>query len=538
VSIDGKLSDPVAVTGSIRNTPFPVNIGRNAEIHGQETSVYLCDAIIDQVGIFSEDIASDQLSNPSGELKKKAALWLDFEELTEKGEFYSYGIGARTYGSIWPDRRPQPEMWQIKKSAQPVASSLKSAETGEVEITNRFHFTNLNELVTEWSLYGDGEVLGKGVLDVSLEPQSKKTVVVPFRKPDIKEGVEYRLLLSFKLKEKEIWAEKGFELAWDQLEIPWFWPVEKYTETVASPLKLSFDKEKGTVTGKDFTYRFDNKTGLLLSMTYSGKELLKNGPSLCIWRAPLANETDEWGFRSSNSKHRIDGFGRMAATEWYSAGIDKLSLINESFEIYKKDDQNVIVDVKNILTLGTGRGAFFDSYRYLIKSSGEIVISHSVIPNGDMPSWLPRVGVEWILDKSLSNTQWYGRGPQENYPDRKSGYKTGVYKTTVEKMYEPYLIPQDYGLRCDNRWVRMTDAKGIGLEFRGEKLFNFSAHPYTTENLTKALYTYQLQPADGITFNLDYATSGLGCTALSVFSQYQVMPQRYDFTLTVRPVKP
>jgi beta-galactosidase len=104
-------------------------------------------------------------------------------------------------------------------------------------------------------------------------------------------------------------------------------------------------------------------------------------------------------------------------------------------------------------------------------------------------------------------------------------------------MYEPYLIPQDYGLRSDNRWVRMTDENGAGLEFKGNKLFNFSAHPYTSENLTKALYPFQLHPSDGITFNLDYATSGVGCTALSVFPEYQVMPQRYDFRLTVRLVK-
>jgi len=82
----------------------------------------------------------------------------------------------------------------------------------------------------------------------------------------------------------------------------------------------------------------------------------------------------------------------------------------------------------------------------------------------------------------------------------------------------------------------MTDNSGKGIEFSSEALFNFSAHPYTTENLTKALYTYQLHPSDGITFNFDYATSGVGCTALGVFTGYQVMPVRYDFTLRVKPV--
>jgi len=71
-----------------------------------------------------------------------------------------------------------------------------------------------------------------------------------------------------------------------------------------------------------------------------------------------------------------------------------------------------------------------------------MTIEHTVIPNGDTPSWLPRIGLEWILDRSLENVEWYGRGPQENYPDRKSGYRTGIYKSTVAGMYEPYLIPR------------------------------------------------------------------------------------------------
>jgi beta-galactosidase len=105
-------------------------------------------------------------------------------------------------------------------------------------------------------------------------------------------------------------------------------------------------------------------------------------------------------------------------------------------------------------------------------------------------------------------------------------------------MYEPYLIPQDYGLRTDTRWAKITDRDGLGLEFKGNKLFNFSAQPYSTDNLTKALYTYQLHSFDGITFNLDYATSGVGCTAAGVFPEYQVMPVRYDFVLTIKPLIP
>jgi beta-galactosidase len=539
LSIDGKESSPVFVSGKIRKTPFPVNIGRNAEIHRMETAVpYICDAIIDEVGIFSKRVSSDLILNPSDELRRTAALWLDFEEITEEGEFYDYGMGARTYGSIWPDRRPQPEMWQIKKSAQPVTVKLISAEKGEVEITNRYLFSNLSRLQTEWELKGNGETIDKGVLPLNLEPQKKTIVTIPLKKPAINEGVEYRLLVSFHQKEKTLWAEPGFEIAWDQLDLPWFKAVHHIAKALESSLSVKEENSRVIISGKEFTYVFNKITGKLVSMQSHGKELIKKGPELNVWRAPLANETDMWTYKAANFKHKTDGYGRMAATEWYSAGLDKLQLINEIFNVKAIDDKNIIVEVKNIMVLGTGSGAFQNHYLYHINSNGELSIDHSVVPNGDMPSWLPRIGVQWILNKSLGNIEWYGRGPQENYPDRKSGYKTGIYKSTVTDMYEPYLMPQDYGLRCDNRWVKMTDANGVGLEFSGDKIFNFSAHPYTTENLTKAIYTYQLHPSDEITFNLDYATSGVGCTDLSVFPEYQVLPRRYDFKVTIRPILP
>jgi beta-galactosidase len=207
-----------------------------------------------------------------------------------------------------------------------------------------------------------------------------------------------------------------------------------------------------------------------------------------------------------------------------------------SFRASKDESGKVKVSAVTLALLPGGRGAFINNFTYDISGTGEMNIAHSVIPDGDMPSWLPRIGLDMILTRTLENVEWYGRGPQENYPDRKSGYRIGQYKSTVKEMYEPYLIPQDYGLRTDNRWVRLTDKDGIGLEFSGDKLFNFNAFPYSTGNLTKALYTYQLKPYDGITFNFDYATSGVGCTALSVFTQYQVMPARHDFTLRIKPV--
>jgi beta-galactosidase len=535
ISVDGNKSNPVPVSGNIRNTPFPVNIGRDAEIHGQETSVYICDAIIDNVRIFNKYITGNEIKSASESLKKMACLWLDFEEITEKGEFFSYGIGARTYGSIWPDRRPQPEMWQIKKSGQPVNVKLLSQDRTDVEITNRYFFRNLRELETKWVLNGEGQTIQSGSLDLDL-PAGKKTVIsIPVKKPEIMSGVEYTLTISFLQKEKTDWADPGYEIAWEQFILPWKKQGIKADNNAEVPVTSEHDGIL-VISGRNFEYMFDETNGVLTSMKVNGKEMAEKGAVLNVWRPPLANETDEWSFGSSNTRHRTDGYGRMPVTEWYSAGLDNLKTYPESFTYRKMENGNVVVETRNVMETSLVDGAFMNHYTYEIGGTGEIIVNHTVIPDGDMPSWLPRVGVNFILNKDLQNVEWFGRGPQENYPDRKSGYRIGLYHSTVKDMYEPYLIPQDYGLRCDNSRVKLTDAEGNGLEFSSEKPFNFSAHPYSDENLTKALYTYQLQPSGNISFNFDYATSGVGCTARSVFPEYQVMPQRYDFTFIIKPV--
>jgi beta-galactosidase len=102
-------------------------------------------------------------------------------------------------------------------------------------------------------------------------------------------------------------------------------------------------------------------------------------------------------------------------------------------------------------------------------------------------------------------------------------------------MYEPYLLPEDYGLRTDNRWVEISGNEGIGIRFKANNLFNFNIYPYTTENLTKATYIYQLKESNNMTFNLDYSTSGVGCTACSILPFYKTTVTRYDRKITITP---
>ena len=534
VNIDGKESTRKRVSGNILNTPYPVNIGRDAQKHGQETSDYLCDAIIDRVGIFKEAVSAELLRNAAPEIRKTAALWLDFESEKEDGTFYSYGIGARTYGAIWPDRRPQPEMWQIKKSGQPAGVQLIDTGLATVAVENRFLFTPLDRFITHWSLKADSTTIQQGDLSLNILPGDTGIVNIPLKPFDIVAGAEYRLDLSFRLREKTIWAQKGFEIAFEEFRMPSF-KFRTYETPVTAP-SVTVKGNILTISGDGFSYSFDKVSGSLASMMLGGKEMLKSGPSLNIWRAPLANETDEWGFGWAGAAHATQQNGMVAASEWYSTGLDRMERKNLELNV-KTGTSSVEVFTSDVMTINGGWGAFINRYNYIIDGNGVIKIEHTVTPDGLLPSWLPRVGLEWVFSNDLDRITWYGRGPQENYPDRKSGYRTGIYSSTAGQMYEPYLIPQDYGLRCENRWVRLRDSDGKGFEFSGSSLFNFNAYPFSTDNLTRALYTYQLHQSDGITFNLDYATSGVGCTALSVFSKYRVLPQEYSFTTTVRPLK-
>ena len=543
VYLDGKIIGSQPASGTIRNFPFPVNVGRNAEMHGQETDVYICDALLDNVGIFTKALTPEKSNYKPDE----AVLWLDFEKETDEGTFYSYGIGARTYGSIWPDRKVQPEMWQMKKTVQPLAFSWLDAETGWVEVWNRNHFLNASHYQTRWFLEADGKILEEGELNCQAAPLSRTKIRIPFHKPkEIQPGVEYRLTLSSSLRKAERWAPAGFEIAWEQLELPWYCPPEVLPKPSYPKVELSGKNGKWFVSGTNFKYIFDQ--GKLVSLQHAGKEMLREPLKLNVWRAPLANEQDQWCSFNARSRNWKEGFGQQIATEYYSTGIDNLTSYPISVQADTVMDKVILrvreicctksndLEKKDLYIFGRQSNGFENLFTYTIDGDGSMTIQHTVLPQGNMPLWLPRIGLCMTLDASLNQVEWYGRGPQENYPDRKTGYKVGIYQSTVDDMYEPYLIPQDYGLRTDNRWLRMTDTYGKGLLFKMNQWFNFNAYPYSTDNLTKAMYTYQLERQNGITLNIDYATTGVGCTARSVFNAYRVYPQGYHRIITICPI--
>ena len=529
VSIDNKQVARMEAQGHIINAPFPVNIGRNEQTHGQDTRVYICDALMDNVII----------CDANGEL-----LHLDFEKEQMEDKYFSYGIGARTYGTIWPDRTVQPEIYQMKKSAQPVSCRLLSADDGVIEVWNRNHFLNTSYYDLKWELYEDGICLQQGTLNPDVEPLGKKVVTLPYRHPDIKPGCEYRLMITSSLKVDEIWAQKGTVMAWDQLELPWRQlavPADKAVGRVT----LRQNNDSIVVSGEGFSYSF-SPDGQLYSIRQTGEELLKSPLQMNVWRAPLAVEVDGWSQGNITYHNRKAWNGSQIANEYYSNNLQATTRIPVSCQAFEADGQ-VFVNVRcftqfgapvntslDAYIVGLRYSGFSEVYEYRINGDGTIALHHILEPEGSMPSLLPRIGLTMTLCDQMQQVKWYGRGPEENYPDRKTGYAVGIYENNVDGMFEPYLIPQDCGLRCDNRWLMLSNPSGHGLRFSMDEPFNFNAYHYSTDHLTRAVYTYQLQQQDGITLNLDYNTTGVGCTACYVLPGYQVKPTRYERNLTIK----
>jgi beta-galactosidase len=304
-----------------------------------------------------------------------------------------------------------------------------------------------------------------------------------------------------------------------------------------SSLKVIDENGTITVTGSDFSYGFDKATGNLIALKYGGVDLVQKGPVLNVWRAPLVNETDPWANSGAQLTNRQPGMGNGPVNNWYSLGLNQLKFKLDQIQWFENENKEVIIKVNNHTDGMNYQTAFSNAFTYIINSNGELEINHTVTPHGIMPAWLPKIGLQWTINQSFENVRWNGRGPFENYPDRKTGAKLGIYELNINEFNEPYLKPQDFGCRTDNQWVTFENNDGVGVTFSGDQLFNFGAYRYDTDHLTRAQYPYQLVPSNGITFNFDYATSGVGCTAISVLNEYRVLPKVYSFVTRVIPFK-
>jgi len=203
------------------------------------------------------------------------------------------------------------------------------------------------------------------------------------------------------------------------------------------------DDERDVVAGAQFRYTFDRKAGTLTSMKVRGTELLNGGPQLDVWRAPVSNEN--WG----------------EANDWRAVGLDRLRSTVDSVNVAESRDLVVVTVGSTAAAPGVTDASFKQSLTYTITPNGDVRLGHRVDPQGRMRTLphLPRGGLSLGVKPQLERFAWYGRGPHENYTDRKDGAPVDIYRSTVDGQFVEYYSPQDYGNHDDVRWATLSDGR-------------------------------------------------------------------------------
>ena len=460
--------------------------------------------------------------------------WIDegIAQTAKNGrKFWAYGgdLGDKNgdgnfciNGLINPDRTVKPAMWECKKVFQPVLGEAVDILNGKIKITNRHDFTNLNEFDIVWTILCDGKPLKTGTMSCpDILPAQSGEINIKY--PEIKTiaGAEYILNISFIKRTDCLWASKGHEIAWEEFALP-LKTSEKAIAKVnnMSELKINQTDSIVDITGKNFKVSFDKKSGVIKSVLINGTELLSKPLYPNFWRAPTDDDLS-------------GGNGIIKLTRgWRGIG---QSVAVESSEVKQIEKGAVMVAFNQTLPVGDTKLRTV----YTVYGSGDIEVNFDLKPSGNVPKYIPRIGFEGSFVKGLNNITWYGRGPDESYWDRKTGSRVGYYESSADSVFFDYIRPQDNGNRTDVRWVAFTNKKNLGIMALGMPLINFTAHPYTMEDLEKGKHISDLPRRDNLTFYLDFMQMGLGGINTwgedaMPLTQYRIPSVNYSFKLFLR----
>ena len=423
-------------------------------------------------------------------------------------------------GLVSPDRVPNPHLYEVGYCYQDIWSSLVGAE--RVEVYNEFFFKDLSSYKLQWELLRNGDLQASGeVADVNVEPQGRRVIAVPYG--DIDASAEWLLNLAYVLKEGEGLLGAGHVAARQQLPLTDFqWKMEPLRSSSRPKINNSA-AHQFTVRGDRFSVDFSLDDGSLSRYRVDGVDLLKSGTSIRpnFWRAPTDNDF---------------GAGLPQKMKcWRKPRLNYYSLSQ-----YDKNRLQVITIEYRIE--GTDASLQME---YRINHEGAMEIIETLTPGAtkDLPD-LFRFGVQIQMPKSFEQLEYYGRGPFENYADRKAASFLGRWRQTVSEQYYPYIRPQETGTRTDIRWLRITDALGRGLEVTAEEPFSASALHYLVETLDEGDFKRnrhaELIREDDVTnLLLDYRQAGLGCVnswGALPRQEYMLPYADYTFRFVLTPI--
>ncbi len=394
-------------------------------------------------------------------------------------------------GLVSADRTPHPGLAEVKKVYQYLQMEAGDLAKGEVKVSNRYDFINPKDFVVgRWTLKADGVRLAGGTLaPLDIEPgaQGVVNVTLPLIQP--KPGAEYWLDLSFALKEEQLWAPAGHEVAWGQFKLPAAAPALAVDVSKGTPLTLHESAGIAQVQGAGFRVTFDTTAGLLTSLVYADKELVKAPLRPSFWRAPTDND------RGYGMEKKF-GAWRTVGRDWKAANVT----------VTQPNPREVLLVAAGPLP-GVG-GNYTLTYRVL--ATGDVRVEAAYVPEADTKAPnMPRFGLQMTVPAGFENLGWYGPGPQETYSDRCDA-RVDVYGGTVSEQFFQYTEPGETGNKVEVRWVTLCNGDGVGLLAIGQPLLSVNALHYTTEALMSHTHPWEMTRQKDVILNLDLAQMGVG----------------------------
>ena len=451
------------------------------------------------------------------------------------GDYNKYDPSDNNFncnGIIGPDRQMNPHAYEVAYQYQNIWAKMVNAETGEVSVHNENFFRDLSNYALAWSLEEDGVETQNGTIaDLDVPAQQTKNFTIPYDKSKIK-GKEVFLNIDFRLKEAEPLLTAGQVMAYAQLPVvtkqACSGDCSKMLAQGHGKKKMKLAAKKNNVvavTTPNLTFKIDRSTGLISEYAYNGKSLLGEGGTLKpnFWRAPTDNDM--------------------------GAGLQK------KFQAWKNPQMNLKnIDVKkdkkaNTVTILTSfdmpevQGQMDITYLVFANTGAVKVTEDFKATEGAKVSDMFRFGMLMQMPYTMEKSNYYGRGPIENYSDRKDCMRIGVYSDDADNQYFPYIRPQESGTKSDIRWWKQTDATGLGLQVKSCTPFYASAIHFDTEELDDGVdkeqrHSFDLKKSKFTNLFLDSAHMGVGgenSWGAWPLEKYRVHYGNKTFTFTLIP---
>lgn len=492
-----------------------------------ESTNYICGGAI-------WDWVDQALTNYTPDGKPYAAYGGDFGDFPNDGQFVMNGI-------IFANRSPKPQYYEVQKVYQNIKVKKLSFDT--FQITNKSYFEPMEGYEGVWKLYRNGELVEERSFDVSpLKPQMKGIVTIAPKRMDSKS--EYIVVIEFRQAADRPWAKQGFVQAREQFIIQEA-GQKPAIATVAKGNALELSPDKKMIVGKDFSVMFDFDKGTIETLRYGNNTIIENsGLALNAFRAFTNN--DRWAYQQWFAKglHNLQHKALAKSVKANADGSYSYSFTVQSQAPNAAKIEGGTASGRNKIVELTDR-AFTDAdFRFVtnqvftVYPDGSIEVQASIASNDDFVN-LPQLGYLVTMPKTYFRFTYYGRGKQDNYPDRKSGAFLGIYESDVLKEVVNFPKPQDMGHHQDSRWAALTNMRGAGAIFVGTQPMDVAALPYTAQEMTLAGHPFELPDPSASYLQLNIATTGVGGNSCgpTPLQRDRVMATQHRFGFIIRPAQ-